>query len=64
MPVGLFRDTFIYNTEIDTWSTSGEIPSNQIVTNATKWGHSYLIPSGEVGGEGIRNLNVYVGTPR
>ena len=64
MRVGLFRDIFIYNTKTDTWSTKGEIPSNQIVTNATRWGHSYVIPSGEVGGGGIRNLNVYVGTPR
>ena len=64
MRVGLFRDIFIYNTESDTWSMNGEIPSNQIVTNATKWGDSYVIPSGEVGGGGIRNLNVYVGTPR
>lgn len=64
MRVGLFRDIFIYNTATDTWSTKGEIPSNQIVTNATKWGSSYVIPSGEVGGGGIRNLNVYVGRPR
>ncbi len=64
MRVGLFRDIFIYNTETDTWSMNGKIPSNQIVTNATKWGDSYVIPSGEVGGGGIRNLNVYIGTPR
>ncbi len=61
---GLFRDIFIYNTETGAWSMKGKIPSNQIVTNATKWGGSYVIPSGEMGGGGIRNIKVYVATPR
>ncbi|MEX0742308.1 MAG: hypothetical protein WD079_05875, partial [Phycisphaeraceae bacterium] len=45
---GFRRDVLSYHTITDTWIIAGEMPANQVTTEATPWGDGFVVASGEV----------------
>ncbi|MCA8968348.1 MAG: sodium/solute symporter [Planctomycetes bacterium] len=45
---GFPRESLVYHTITDTWTTGGPSPVNQVTTSAVRHGDSILVPSGEV----------------
>ncbi len=45
---GFPKKSYAYHTITDTWVDAGETPSNQVTTNAVKWGGSIIVAAGEV----------------
>ncbi len=45
---GFPKTSWAYHTITDTWISAGAIPSNQVTTNAVKWGGDIVMASGEV----------------
>ncbi len=45
---GFPKESYAYHTITDTWVEAGATPSNQVTTNAVKWGGSIIVAAGEV----------------
>ena len=45
---GFPKKAWSYHTITDTWIAAGGIPSNQVTTNAVRWGGDIIMASGEV----------------
>jgi len=45
---GFPKTIFAYHTITDTWIEAGEMPQNQVTTQAVSWGDQVLLASGEV----------------
>ncbi|MCB9880682.1 MAG: sodium/solute symporter [Planctomycetes bacterium] len=45
---GFPRESLVYHTITDTWTSGGPTPINQVTTAAVPYGDSILVPSGEV----------------
>ena len=55
---GFSKEVLVYDVQKDSWETIGEMPfETPVTTTAIKWGHSFIIPSGEVRA-GIRSSTI------
>ncbi|AQQ09107.1 Na(+)/glucose symporter [Sedimentisphaera cyanobacteriorum] len=64
---GFPKKIYVYHTITDTWVESDNLPSNQVTTNAVRWGDDMvndpiIIPSGEVRPR-VRSAEIWSGKP-
>ncbi len=59
---GFPKKTLAYHTITDTWVEAGDMPSNQVTTQAVQWGGDTMVISGEVRPR-VRTSNAWVIQP-
>ena len=60
---GFPKTIFSYDPMKDEWSEAGEMPANQVTTEAVPWKSGFLLPSGEVRPR-VRTRKVWLVSPR
>lgn len=55
---GFPKIVWAYNTKLNTWHATGELPSAQVTTTMTFWKNQFVMPTGEVR-PGVRTPKVW-----